>query len=137
MKHGDDVDDDDDDDRSLATISGISNEPVTPSNDVYDEIAQSVRLVEMVASNEWNNCGFLFYQQNNYIKALKCFNEKLKLLCNRSTNLRVSTVLNSEFIYYNNKGNYSQVLQKARTMDMLPEFSALPLTTDVCTTLHW
>lgn len=100
---------------------------------MHDKIAQSLKTVEMVASNEWGNCGQLYYRQNNYVKALKCFTEKLKLLCNQSNNLRVATLL-SEFA---RDENCTTALYAARTKAMMPSFLDLALTVDVCTTLHW
>jgi len=120
-----------------STRQGVlhDNDHLPSDSSVHQMIMQSLKAIEMVASNEWTNCGLLFYRQKNYPKSLKCFTEKLKLLCNHSNNLRVSTVLN-EFTQH--ESNYSDLLFKARTKAVIvPQFLDLQLTADTCSTLNW
>lgn len=118
------------------TNNGIMHNEHLLYSGIHERLTQSLKTIEMVASSEWTNCGLLFYRQNNYLKALKCFTEKLKLLCNHSNNQRVSTVL-SEFVHDRGIGNYSGILITARTKTIVPHFLDLQLTTDICSTLHW
>jgi tetratricopeptide (TPR) repeat protein len=120
----------------MTTNNGIMHNEHLVYSSIHERLTQSLKTIEMVASSEWTNCGLLFYRQNNYPKALKCFTEKLKLLCNHSNNQRVSTVL-SEFVHDRGAGNYSGILITARTKTIVPHFHDLQLTTDICSTLHW
>ena len=120
----------------MTTNNGIMHNEHLLYSGIHERLTQSLKTIEMVASNEWTNCGLLFYRQNNYPKALKCFTEKLKLLCNKSNNQRVSTVL-SEFVHDRGMGNYSGILITARTKAIVPHFLDLQLTSDICSTLHW
>ena len=120
----------------MTTNNGIVHNEHLLYSGIHERLTQSLKTIEMVASSEWTNCGLLFYRQNNYPKALKCFTEKLKLLCNNSNNQRVSTVL-SEFVHDRGMGNYSGILITARTKAIVPHFLDLQLTSDICSTLHW